>query len=215
MASLRILHSLTAACPGHRCWKAPSRSGTDRGGTASAESRVALLARPAVNLLLTLLSCLMIVREYTPAAAAPPKVTLGWVENVRIGPGVVLAAKLDTGADHSSLHASRIEFFERGGRAFVNFTIEDNQAVGRTIELSVLRTAKIKQHSGRFDQRPVVMMRICVGTTARDAEVNLVDRAFLEYPMLIGRSFMKDVIVVDPALTFTIEPNCSKEAIER
>ena len=38
--------------------------------------------------------------------------------------------------------------------------------------------------------------------------MNLVDRKGFLYPMLIGRSFLKENIVVDATLTFTREPVC-------
>ena len=56
--------------------------------------------------------------------------------------------------------------------------------------------------------RPVVVLGVCMGDMYKDIEVNLVDRKGFLYPVLIGRSFLKENIVVDATLTFTREPVC-------
>ncbi|MEW6349438.1 MAG: RimK/LysX family protein [Thermodesulfobacteriota bacterium] len=157
------------------------------------------------------LSLLMVVCGNNEGAPTETKTTLGWVEKVRISPGeIVLAAKLDTGADHSSLHASQITVFRRAGKKWVTCVIDNGEGQRVTIELPLVRTARIRRHGGSYEERPVVRLQVCVKDTLREAEVNLVDRAAMEFRMLIGRSFMKDHIVVDPSVEFTSEPECGK-----
>ena len=76
------------------------------------------------------------------------------------------------------------------------------------VERRLVRTARIKRHRGMRQQRPVVRMGICVGNYYREAEVNLVDRSNFKYPLLIGRSFMGDRLLIDPSTQFTLEPGC-------
>lgn len=145
------------------------------------------------------------------ASAAPDApITVGWVERVRIHPGdVVLEAKLDTGADTSSLGADHIDIFRRDRRRFVSFDVETREGRRVRIERPLVRTVRIKDRGVRSRERPVVMLGICVGTFYREAEVNLVDRSAFEYPMLVGRSFLRHGLVVDAARRLTVEPACT------
>lgn len=54
----------------------------------------------------------------------------------------------------------------------------------------------------------MVALGICLGGYRRIAEVNLVNRARFEYPMLIGRSFLANDFLVDPGATLLLEPRC-------
>jgi hypothetical protein len=55
-----------------------------------------------------------------PGLAAEPGILAGYLENVQIMPSALeLKAKLDTGADHSSLNASEIRIFNRDGKRWV------------------------------------------------------------------------------------------------
>ena len=144
--------------------------------------------------------------------AMEDKAVVGWVERVEISPGnIVLQAKLDTGADNSSIHVADLNLFDRGGEQWARFEVTDQD--GRTVSLErpVVRMAKIKRHKGTAQSRPVVMLAICLGSHRRSAEVNLVDRSRFSFPMLIGRSFLRPIFVVDPAKKFTALPACPEE----
>jgi hypothetical protein len=121
-----------------------------------------------------------------------------------------IKAKLDTGADNSSIHAQVTAEFERNGKPWIAFDVEsvDGRKIG--FERQVIRTVRIKRHAGESQRRPVVRLTFCVGDIARDVEVNLVNRAKLKYNLLIGRSFMAGQLLVDSALKFTTEPTCTR-----
>ena len=135
---------------------------------------------------------------------------LGWIEQVRVSAaGLTLEAKLDTGADTSSLHARNIRGFKRKGVRMVRFEIE-NPDTGELVELERrrVRTVRIREHDGSYQRRPVVEMWVCLGPVKKRVEVNLVDRSQFNYPFLIGRSAMHGDILVDPDLSFTVKPEC-------
>ncbi len=125
--------------------------------------------------------------------------------------GVVLEAKLDTGADNSSVHAPDWAFFERDGERWVRFSIEGEKGRSATYERKVLRIARIQQRKGKNAERPVVRMRLCVGDVEAAVEVNLADRSDLEFPMLIGRSFLEKGVLVNSFAEWTTEPTCVRE----
>ncbi|MEJ2085918.1 MAG: RimK/LysX family protein [Acidobacteriota bacterium] len=61
-------------------------------------------------------------------AASRSKDIFGWLEKVEVGESrLVLEAKLDTGADTSSLHASKIHRYrQKDGDRWVNFLVVDS-----------------------------------------------------------------------------------------
>ncbi len=135
----------------------------------------------------------------------------GWAEKVILGvENLHLEAKLDTGADTSSLHAQNIRRVRRGEKRLVRFEIEDDES-GEIISVArpLVRRARIKRHSGEHQRRYVVTIDVCLGShLLRDVEVSLIDRSAFQYPVLLGRSALEGVAVVDPAVTFTAAPTC-------
>jgi hypothetical protein len=143
------------------------------------------------------------------AAAAEPRVA-GWIERVRLGEeGIVVNAKLDTGALTSSLHAADVRWFSRDGEQWVAFdvTAED----GRTVhfERKVVRISRIKRQGQDSDKRPTVMMEVCLGGVYGVTEVNLTDRTGFKYEFLVGRHFLADRFIVDAARMNVVAPDCS------
>ncbi|MGJ8581891.1 MAG: RimK/LysX family protein [Psychromonas sp.] len=109
-------------------------------------------------------------------------------------------ARIDTGATTSSINAVKIQAFERDGKEWVKFNItHDKDGKEKFIEAPVLRYVKILQSSepGEFDRRPVVELHVRIGGVAHKSEFTLTDRQHMDFPVLIGRSFIQDVILVD------------------
>ena len=147
--------------------------------------------------------------------AAGAKETSGWVEKVRVFPGDILVkAKIDTGAKTSSLHCTCMSTFERDGEEWVSFMVENYDGEKQLLERKLVRTAVIKRHHGESQERLVVKLGICLGSTYRETEVNLIDRSGLNYQMLIGRRFLRDLFVVDPSETFHTKPDCGDISAE-
>ncbi len=135
---------------------------------------------------------------------------LGYLENVRLMPDdIAIRAKLDTGADVTSLHALDIRHVDRQGEKWVRFTVEAPNGRTATFERKLVRTMRIKRHGGGTEQRPVVKLAFCVAAQTIEAEVNLVDRTGFNEPMLIGRNAMPTGIAIDPHRTATAPPTCA------
>jgi hypothetical protein len=155
--------------------------------------------------LLVVLACL----GFSFQAGAQEKEVLGWQEKVRIYPGdLVLHAKLDSGADFSSLDAADIAQFEKNGDKWVRFTVANRYGKETKVERPVRRTALIKRQEGKTQKRSVILLGLCVGTSYMEEEVNLISRTKFSNQILIGRSFLAGKVIVDPAMTYTTEPNC-------
>ena len=149
--------------------------------------------------------------------AAETKDIFGWVERVTITEmrrGV--KAKLDTGADTSSMHAENIERFRRDDEQIVGFDIVDPDTGELTrLERPLARYVRIREHDGSFQRRPVVWMWLCLGTHLRRVEVNLVDRSQFNYQMLLGRAALSGHAIIDPDVTFSTAPRCEMSGMDQ
>ena len=138
---------------------------------------------------------------------------LGWVENARLtDPAIALKAKLDTGAETSSLDAEVIKKFRQDGRRWVRFRISDRDTGEEFIIVRErVRTIGVVQHDGSRQTRPVVEMELCIAGRLMRTEVSLIDRREFIYPLLLGRSALESFALIDPGSTFLSEPVCRPE----
>jgi hypothetical protein len=156
----------------------------------------------------------MFLMLLAPAAHSNVKAILGWVETVAVGPdNVTLLAKLDTGAATSSMHATNIKRFRRGGKRYVRFQLSDGDGgYGPQLERRLVRIVRIKRHGGDFERRPVVELPVCLADLERVVEFSLVDRSHFDHPVLLGRSALSGFVLVDPQIDGTSEPMCRRPA---
>jgi hypothetical protein len=142
-------------------------------------------------------------------AEARVKEIVGRVEIARIYPsGLILRAKIDTGAKTCSLNAPKLSLFTRDGEQWARFKLTNHKGRTVTIERKVLRTGKIKEQNQHVEKRPIILLGICIGSLYREVEVNLVDRSDFNYQLLIGRNYLEGELLVDPELKYTHEPQC-------
>jgi hypothetical protein len=110
----------------------------------------------------------------------------------------MLEARIDTGAETTSIHAEDIQLVEKDGRRYVRFALLDRSSGQRVQqELRLRRRVLIKQSYGPDERRYVVRMWLTLGNTRSRIDVNLSDRANFEYPLLVGRNFLTDSLIVD------------------
>jgi hypothetical protein len=146
-------------------------------------------------------------------AAAGEKIIMGWIEKVRIYPGnFVVHAKLDSGAEYSSLDAANLTEFDRNGQHWVRFDLTERDGQKITLERPLLRWAPIQRHNQEPQRRPVITLGLCLGNIYKETEVNLIDRKNYQYRMLIGRKFMEGAVIIDPSAKYTVEPECKEAA---
>ncbi|MEM8561069.1 MAG: RimK/LysX family protein [Pseudomonadota bacterium] len=149
------------------------------------------------------------------SALAAPKLVLGWLEPVDlVGKEMRVKAKLDVGALTSSMHAQNIERFERDGETWVRFEFtHENELTqeNQTLELEgpLVRNVLIKRHGAPSIRRPVITHTFCLYNQIYRAEFSLTDRTEFIYPILLGRSFLSEVALIDSSETFLSEPICT------
>ena len=128
------------------------------------------------------------------------KLILGEQEWVYIkGLNINVKARIDTGATTSSVSATDIEKFERDGKDWIKFKLAHNEQSSREYSLPVERWVKIKQSSNvnKLQERAVIVAWVQVGDVKVHTEFTLTDRTHLNFGMLMGRSFFRDIAVVD------------------
>ena len=132
-----------------------------------------------------------------PQIAAAP-VVAGWIERISFpDQGLLFEAKLDTGADSSSLNGRNVKMFRKAGRSFVTFDIVDDTGKTAHVEEPVVRRVRVKRAGGENDSRAVVRLKVCVGGKVAEADFTIADRVDLNYQVLIGRNMMAGRILVD------------------
>lgn len=129
------------------------------------------------------------------------KLVVGSVEKIRVYPSdLVMDARIDTGAETSSIDARDITEFERDGKNWVRFTLVDRKTnTPHVIERKVVRTVKIMQSSMEqgHEKRLVVTLKITIGNKKELSEFTITNREHMQFPILIGRNALQDVIMVD------------------
>lgn len=145
-----------------------------------------------------------------PVATAAPARAIGWIEHAQLQPhNMILKAKIDTGADNSSLHAEHIEVYTKDGAKRVKFSVANHNGEMAEFDLPLVRFTTIKRKGAEPLSRPIVNMTLCVGNTLKAVDINLANRKNFKYRMLIGRSYLKDRYLVDSGKQYTTEPNCA------
>lgn len=120
----------------------------------------------------------------------------GWREWVQL-PDVGIPwikAKLDTGAQTSSIHAFDTTLFERDGGDWVRFRVRpwqrsiDDEVV---VECPVEDRRHVRSSTGHVQHRYVVRMTVVLVGEEIDAEVTLTNRDQMGFRMLIGRQALR------------------------
>ena len=129
------------------------------------------------------------------------KIVVGEVEKVKIYPSdFVMDARIDTGAEVSSIDARDIEEFERDGKKWVRFTLINREnKKEEVIERELKKVTKITQSSNKdgVDKRLTVSLKIDIANRSELADFTLTDREHMSFGVLIGRNILKDIMLVD------------------
>jgi len=130
-------------------------------------------------------------------------VTVGAIEEVILNPwGLSFPARIDTGADLSSLDArdlvvrNNVAEFKLGRRWG-----------SRRLRLPVIEWRQIQTALGT-EKRPVVEISICLGSKLFRTPVTLKDRSEMLYPFLVGRTALSGKFLVDPSRSKAAKPTC-------
>jgi hypothetical protein len=140
----------------------------------------------------------------------PDKVlTLGWREWVGL-PDIGLPsikAKVDTGARTSALHAFEIETFTELGKPRVRFRIHPNQRESDTVVTCVadiVDERKVTDSGGHSEKRVIIETLLTIGSWSWPIEMTLTARDNMMFRMLLGRTAINDIAIVNPAVSYRV-----------
>lgn len=121
---------------------------------------------------------------------------------IELQSGIVLKARVDTGASICSLHCKQIEITdpaedpeENSGKK-VRLLLESPDGKSHWLESTILGFTGVRQASGTSGRYRVRLRLSCNGVE-KDTLVSLNDRSEMQYPLLLGRDFLNDDFVVD------------------
>lgn len=127
--------------------------------------------------------------------------TIGWKERVDLPSlGIFgVPAKIDTGARTSVLHCSHIRLIKEADIPYVEFQALDGR-FGATLNTYVkpfhsLRT--FRNSFGQEEERYIIQTDISLFGQQYEIELSLRDRSDMEFPLLLGRTFIRKRFLVD------------------
>lgn len=138
-----------------------------------------------------------------PEVKSHGKLLLGEIERVRFPKEkFVYRARVDTGADTSSLNAQNLTVFERDGEKWYRFQLAEGKDA-KKLEYPLKKYVRVIQQSAKNAQRrPVVEVTVEIGGKPYTTEFTLADRSHLTYKVLLGRSFLDGVGIVDVSQSY-------------
>lgn len=121
------------------------------------------------------------------------KQIIGAIETVHIYPGdFKITARIDTGANTTSLGAEDLQIVNEDGTNFAVFLID-----GKLVKHKIVKFVRIKQHGAASQRRPVIKLKITLGDITQVVNATLTNRSNFKYKMLIGVNFLYDHFIVD------------------
>jgi hypothetical protein len=168
-------------------------------GSGQKRFRIHRMLRPTGLMFLLFLIILLVSGK----GEAGDKITIGEVEEVILMPwGVRLPARIDTGADTSSLDARELKVKNN----IAEFRLP-NRYGGLELHLPVKAWQNIRSADFK-EKRPVVEITFCMGPKILHVRVNLNDRSTVKYPLILGRNALKDYFIVDCERSHCLPPSC-------
>jgi hypothetical protein len=130
------------------------------------------------------------------------KQIIGMVEKVIVEPGnAKLDARIDTGANKTSMDAPKLQVVNEDGQDWALYTIN-----GKQVRSKVVKYVRIKQHGAKSQRRPVIMLKITMGNVTQAVMTTLTDRSNFKYKILIGINYLKDRFIVDVSRKYVLKP---------
>lgn len=136
-------------------------------------------------------------------------ITLGWREWLSL-PDLnlpIIAAKIDTGAKSSCLHTFQIDPFEKDGQAWVRFALHPMQDTNDVVvwrEAAVKDQREVSDSGGHKELRYVIETTVQVGAKTRLIEMTLTNRDSMRFRMLLGRTAMNGLCLVNPEVSWSL-----------
>jgi hypothetical protein len=128
-------------------------------------------------------------------------------------------AGVDEDLDVSVMSVSNVTPFERNGKKWVSFTVEHDDIKSKKFSLPVKSWRKVtsdkaedqakNSEAADVAKQAVVTAWIQVGKLKENTDFLLSEESKLPYPFMLGKSFYRDLAVIDTSREF-VQPKASK-----
>ncbi len=108
---------------------------------------------------------------------------------------------VDPGARQSALFVKETQPFERDGKNWVRFSLawESEKGVPEDTFFEAPLTRMVKSRNANVAPRPVINLRVQIGTIVEDVSFTLVRKNNSGHPGVLGRNLVRDIAVIDVA----------------
>ncbi len=140
-----------------------------------------------------------------PASEVIDPKLIGNLEEVHFGEKKDLHfyAKIDTGAESSSIHAQKIKTFTKEVKGkdvlYVQFETIDERFKTRTFVRPVVKIGEVKSALG-ISRRYFIREKIWIGNAFHYVNVNLADRSHLKRKFLVGKNILDEGYLINTSL---------------
>lgn len=153
---------------------------------------------------------ILCITAFSCSLPAEP-LTVGWIEQVAVNGDFLIHAKIDSGADNSSINLVNPEYYEKDDERWVRFKITNREGQTKTFDNRIVKTTSIKTKDGGRQKRDVIELSLCLGNIQKTVKVSLVDRSHFKYQLLVGRSYLSPDFLIDPSHKYLVKSRCDGE----
>lgn len=129
-----------------------------------------------------------------------------------------LECKIDTGADTSTIHCSKVKVIEKDGNRWLKFRVLDKahpqfNQVDHIVK--DFREKRVKSSNGESEVRHVIRTKAVLFGRTYAITFTLSDRGKMKYPVLIGKKFLRNKFLVDVTkkdLSFALKQSVKKQS---
>jgi hypothetical protein len=114
------------------------------------------------------------------------------------GVNLIMPAKVSPQLAHSIVDARNIQMFERNSDEWVRFTLYNPEnKEPHVLERKLIGFQNIQGTNKNTERRPIVEVRFTIGKLTQKGQFVLADRSSSEFPIVLGRNLLRDVMLVD------------------
>ncbi len=135
-----------------------------------------------------------------------PYKIIGTNTRIKVAGIANVPAKVDTGADSSSIWASSIHINPEGCLEFCLFAPSSPHYTGEKIVSSNFRVQKVRNSTGDVGIRYCATLPVVIRGRRIKANFTLADRSGNNFPVLIGRKTLKNRFLVDVSIAGNQRP---------
>lgn len=137
------------------------------------------------------------------------KMIVGWREWITLPQLGIdrIKAKIDTGARTSALHAFDVEPYQKYNGQYVRFKIhpiQKDETILIECNAKVFDQRYVTDSGGHKELRFIIKTSIVLGEMNWLIEITLTNRDTMGFRMLLGRTAMKQRLIVNPSKSFLI-----------